>query len=67
MRDILDVIPGLIAVAIVVLLIIGWIMCLVAFCNCDFTGATSSKAEVIYGIGVFTGLGSILGWFNFGR
>ena len=67
MRDLLEAIPSLIAIAIAGMLVAGWIMCLVAFCNCDFTNATSFKAEVIYGIGVFTDLGSILGWFNFGR
>ena len=47
---------------IMLLIIIGWIMCLVKFLNCDFK--TPYKAEVIYGIGTFSGLGGIIGYLN---
>lgn len=47
------------------LYIVGWIMCVVKFVSCDFD--TPMKAEVFYGLGVFTTLGGILGWFNFGK
>jgi hypothetical protein len=49
-----------------VLGIIGYIMNLVKFCQCDFSSATSWKAEIIHGVGVFTGLGAITGWFDLG-
>lgn len=45
--------------------IIGYVRNLIKLCQCDFSSATSWKAEVIHGIGVF-GPGAILGWFDFG-
>jgi len=51
--------------ALQLLFIIGYIQCIIHFVNCDFQ--QPFKAEVIYGIGIFTGLGGILGWFNFGK
>lgn len=57
----------LLPVVIIIALVAGWIMCLIAFCSCDFSSSGSFKAEVIYGIGTFTPLGAILGWFNFGK
>lgn len=55
-----------ITLAVILLPIIGWIKCLIHLCGCDFSSATSYKAEVIYAIGTFSGLGAILGWFDFG-
>lgn len=49
-----------------ILSIIGYIMNIVKLCQCDFSSATSWKAEIIYGIGTVSGLGAILGWFDFG-
>ncbi len=34
-------------------------------CRCDFEH--SYKAEIIHSIGVCTGTGGILGWFDFGK
>lgn len=48
-----------------ILVIIGYVMNVVKFCKCDFE--PSYKAEIIYGIGIPTGLGGILGWFDFGK
>jgi len=52
-------------IALIVLLLIGEIQCIVKLVKCDFE--PSYKAEVIYGIGTFTGLGSIIGWMDFGK
>ena len=42
--------------------LIGYVKCWVKFVKCDFKEPV--KAEVIYGIGCFTGLGVIIGWIN---
>lgn len=42
--------------------LIGYVMCIVKLCNCDFR--ESYKAEVIYGVGVCTGLGAVIGWID---
>ena len=57
------------AIKIIILLIlgIGWIKCVIKLTECDFSDKTSYKAEVLYGIGVFTGTGAILGYFDFGK
>lgn len=44
---------------------IGEIRCIYKFIQCDFK--PSYKAEVIYGVGIFTGFGCVLGYFNFGE
>jgi hypothetical protein len=54
-----------ILIALYFLLISGWVLGLVRFCKCDFE--PSYKAEVIYGLGIVTGLNSILGWIDFGK
>ena len=61
MKALIFVFSGL----LVILYIIGWIICVVKFINCDF--APVGKAEIVYGIGACTSLGGILGWFNFGK
>lgn len=45
--------------------IFGYGRCIYKFCKCDFE--SSYKAEVIYGVGVFTGLGVVIGYFNIGK
>jgi hypothetical protein len=55
----------LITIIIISLMITGYISCIVNFISCDFR--EPFKAETFYGIGIFTGLGIILGWFNFGK
>ena len=46
-------------------IIIGEIMCIVKFVKCDFE--PSYKAEIVYGVGAVSGLGGIIGWFDFGK
>lgn len=53
---------AIIALAIPILLFVGWIKCLYKFCNCDFE--PSYKAEIVYGVGTFSGLGCIIGWMD---
>ena len=47
---------------IYILFFIGWVKCLVKFVKCDFDPI--GKAELIYGIGTFTGAGGVIGWFD---
>jgi len=44
---------------------VGWIMSVVKFVKCDFQAPY--KAEVIYGVGAFTGLGAVVGYINVGK
>ena len=60
-----ETIKTLLKITIVSLLITGYISCIINFLSCDFEAPY--KGETLYGIGIFTGLGIILGWFNFGR
>ena len=54
----------LVYIAFLVFGLIGWIKCLVHLLSCDFNPI--GKAEILYGLGTFTGLGAIIGWFDFG-
>jgi hypothetical protein len=53
---------GLIGFIIGILLLVGYIMNIVKFVKCDFEAPY--KAEIIYGIGIGTGLGGVIGWIN---
>ena len=54
---------GLFAVILVIGMIVGWVMNLVALCNCDFEA--SYKAEVIRGVGVVIPVvGGIAGYLD---
>lgn len=53
---------GGIVTGIILLGIIGWVRCVVKLVKQDFD--TPYKAELIYGIGTFTGAGAIIGWIN---
>lgn len=65
MRDSLATIFGLLQIAIVLLGLIGYVMCVVKFVRCDFE--PNYKAEIVYGVGTFTGLGMVVGWIDFGK
>lgn len=52
----------IIRVLISLILIIGYVKCVIKLVNCDFEAPY--KAEVIYGIGTCTGLGAIFGYIN---
>ena len=47
---------------IVAFFIIGEIRCIYKALTCNWEPI--GKAEVIYTVGSFTGLGSVIGWFN---
>lgn len=52
----------IVQIIVAILALAGWVQCLVKFVNCDFK--EPYKAEIIYGIGTFTGAGAIIGWIN---
>lgn len=43
----------------------GWVKCIVHLSECDFQAPY--KAEVIYGVSIFTSIGGITGWMDFGK
>ena len=47
--------------------IFGWCRCIYKFASCDFENGKSWKAEIIYGIGTFTGAGAVIGYMDFGK
>lgn len=55
----------IIVVSITLLAFVGWIKCIVHFCNCDFK--ESYKAEIIYGVGICTGTGCVIGYIDLGK
>ena len=57
---------ALIQLLIVIVLGIGWIKCVIKLTDCDFSDKTSYKAEILYGIGTFTGLGGVIGYMDLG-
>lgn len=50
---------------IAITLMTGYVKCIIHLCQCDFK--ESYKAEVIYTVGLATGTGSVIGWFDFGK
>jgi len=52
----------LIIILIVILAIIGEIRCIVKAVTCNWEPV--GKAEVIYTVAVFTGLGAVVGWID---
>lgn len=55
-------VAGLIYLAISVLLLVGEVKCVIKMINCNWDPV--GKAEVLYTLGTFTGLGSIIGWID---
>ena len=53
---------GFFGFIIQIALIIAWVWCTVRFVPCDFKAPY--KAEAIYGIGIVTGLGGVIGYIN---
>tara|TARA_R110000868_G_scaffold126924_1_gene334259 strand:+ start:37 stop:225 length:189 start_codon:yes stop_codon:yes gene_type:complete len=51
-----------ILICLMVLGTIGWVKSIVKLTRTDFN--SPYKAEIIYGVGVFTGAGAIIGWIN---
>lgn len=54
----------LMAVLIIISLlgVIGWVKSIIKLTKTDFQ--SPYKAELMYGVGVFTGAGAIIGWIN---
>ncbi len=57
-----DIIGDVLIIVIVLAVLIGEIRCIYKMCMCNWEPI--GKAEVFYTVGTFTGLGSIIGWFN---
>ena len=62
MRNILNIIGSILMISLGLLGIIGWVLSIVKLTRTDFKAPY--KAEVVYGIGVFTGAGAIIGYIN---
>lgn len=56
---------SLIYVALLIAFLVGEIMCIVKFFQCDFE--EPYKAEIIYGISIVTGIGGVTGYMDFGE
>jgi hypothetical protein len=55
----------IVVLIIYALALLGEIMCIVKFFSCDFK--ESYKAEIIYGVSAYTGIGVITGYMDFGE
>jgi hypothetical protein len=53
---------SIVAIILVLVLLIGEIKCIYKMVSCNWEPI--GKAEVIYTVGTFTGLGAIIGWVN---
>lgn len=54
-------------IALLLVLAFGYCRGVYKFVKCDFSNETSWKPEIIYGLGTFSGLGCIIGWFDLGE
>jgi len=61
-KDFKEVLSEVFVYSIATLGLIGWVLNLVAFTGLNFS--SPYKAEVIRGIGVFSPVGSVIGYFN---
>ena len=43
---------------------LGEVLCIKKAIECDWSDKTSYKAEAIYTVSFFTGIGAVVGWFN---
>lgn len=55
-------VAGLIYLAISLFLFIGEVKCIIKMIDCNWDPI--GKSEIIYTVGTFTGLGSIIGWID---
>ena len=55
-------VAGLIYLAISLFLFIGEVKCIIKMINCNWDPI--GKSEILYTVGTFTGLGSIIGWID---
>lgn len=62
MKTFLRYIFILVIVSISILGLLGWCMSVIKLVRSDFDAPY--KAEILYGIGTFTGVGAVIGWFN---
>jgi len=53
---------GILTLFLIILIIGGEIRCIYKMCTCNWEPI--GKAEIIYTIGTFTGLGVIIGWID---
>ena len=62
MKDFILVWCGFLLIALFILGVLGWGICVIKLINTDFKAPY--KEEIIYGIGSFTPMGAIIGWVN---
>ena len=55
-------VAGLVYLAISLFLFIGEVKCIIKMIDCNWDPI--GKSEIIYTVGTFTGLGSIIGWID---
>lgn len=49
-------------IGVTILGCVGWVKCIVKLTHTDFNAPY--KAEVLYGVGILTGAGAIIGWID---
>lgn len=52
----------IIYIAIFIAALVGEVKCIIKFVRCDFNAPY--KKEIIYGVGVCTGAGAVIGYLN---
>lgn len=52
----------IVMLVIYALFFIGWVQCVVKMVKCNWEPI--GKAEILYTVGSFTGLGGVIGWFD---
>lgn len=62
MEKLIKIISAIFIAAFIIIPTLGWIKCVVKFVKSDFDAPY--KAEIVYGIGTFTGAGAVIGYIN---
>ena len=60
-----SVLGGVLSVALVIALIVGWIKNIDKLSDCDFEAPV--KCEVMHGVGLIPVVGAFTGWMDFGK
>ena len=60
-----SVMVAVLGLCFVAVLVLGEVKCIVKFIRCDFE--PSYKAEIVYGVGMLTPIGCIIGYMDLGK